>query len=285
MHEQFHKAQETCLAPCRRLMEASQEDVLPALLEGRAVLQVHGPTSVMYRREPLVAVRESLGRVRDVPQRGLQSCEWQLRTIARVTQHDRHVVPCRTGRPFVPRRPFVLGAEVPERDGRIVKALRERVVEHAQDGEERLVPQREVRLGVHAVGGVLVPAALHLVPHRRPEEALASGHEEPDRRGLRVPPRQAVDAVGIAPEGGALCDHLLPIVVQGMEQDRRDVQDHSAIARKQGVHQRVLLVLGAVLWPFEWQVVHADVPLHIVYVQKLVVKTALVLLDALHAQL
>mmetsp|Transcript_82175 Transcript_82175/g.227956 ORF Transcript_82175/g.227956 Transcript_82175/m.227956 type:complete len:357 (+) Transcript_82175:107-1177(+) len=291
VREKLHEVQQT--APAGWLLFAvAMHEFLPALLRTVAVFGLHGRTlrSVVQRQ----LLRRERPCVIDLPQaHALPEREGQLRTVARITQNDLGVGPGRTDHGLVPLH-FVLRAHllllVPlplarrPCDSRVVGALGQGVVEHVQDGRDRLVAEGKVPM---VVGPGLAPVAHanDLVPHRSAEYSFTTGHEEPHDCCLRMSPRLAVESVHVAHEGGMVTDHLLPVVIEGTEQDRGDVHGHTTIPSQQGVHQGILLVCREQLLPFHRQLDLVHVLLNLVHVHDLEIETAFVPLDALAAQL
>mmetsp|Transcript_41559 Transcript_41559/g.93767 ORF Transcript_41559/g.93767 Transcript_41559/m.93767 type:complete len:327 (+) Transcript_41559:634-1614(+) len=166
----------------------------------------------------------------------------------------------------------------------ILEALRPGVVVHAEDGEERLVAQgRDVlEVGLRVAP---VPHANELAPHGGAEDALTAGHEEPHHGHLCPRPGLTIDAIHVASKGGPLLHHLFPHVIQRLQQDGGNVKGHAAVARQQGVHEGVALRQGIQLPPMDRNLYQADELLGFVGMEYPVVKVALVLPDALGAEL
>mmetsp|Transcript_86486 Transcript_86486/g.253128 ORF Transcript_86486/g.253128 Transcript_86486/m.253128 type:complete len:360 (+) Transcript_86486:652-1731(+) len=124
-----------------------------------------------------------------------------------------------------------------------------------------------------------------LVPDCSGEDALAARHEEPHGGHLGVPPGQAVEAVDVAAEGGAAGDHLVPVAVQGAQQDRGDVHGDPSIPCQQRVHQRVFLLCRFQITPAYGQFHPGHVLFHLVPVYNAVVEVTPVPMDAVCTEL
>mmetsp|Transcript_11600 Transcript_11600/g.32390 ORF Transcript_11600/g.32390 Transcript_11600/m.32390 type:complete len:419 (+) Transcript_11600:63-1319(+) len=288
--EQLHEGQQCRLAVFGLLAKACHEHVLPALPRAVACLARHRRPG-----EDLRGVPRPLGAV-DVPVRHAEEGEGQLRAVPRVAEEQHGVVPRRAAGALEPRRLLVLGAHgrvlvwedvlgaVCDADSHVGEALRQRVIELLHYGQQDLVAQSQVLVPV-PVGVRVVPHARHLALHRLGEDALPTRHEEPHARDLRVPPRLPIQSVRVAAERSALPDHLVPIVVDGAQEDRGDVHGDAPIPCKQGVHQGVLLLHRAQVVPTKRQVHAAHVLVHLVEMHDHVIKPASVCTNALDAKL
>mmetsp|Transcript_147274 Transcript_147274/g.410247 ORF Transcript_147274/g.410247 Transcript_147274/m.410247 type:complete len:232 (+) Transcript_147274:226-921(+) len=208
--EELHEVQHMGLSRTSSAMVSWQEHAVPAILHGCAIRQ-----------------RLDLHRLAgpNVPQGHAEVVgegERQLRAQPRLMQQQLRVVPRGARIGVVPS----WGLQLRAHDMRallvlhllVLDARRQAVVEHAHHGREGLVPHGEVRVVVSTIPCLRrVPQVSHandLAPHRAAKDALAPGHEQPHCEDFGVLPRHAVDTIHVAPEGGALGDHLVPILVQ-----------------------------------------------------------------------
>mmetsp|Transcript_65212 Transcript_65212/g.147088 ORF Transcript_65212/g.147088 Transcript_65212/m.147088 type:complete len:247 (+) Transcript_65212:366-1106(+) len=227
--------------------------------------------------------------VHDVPVDHAEQGEGQVRAVSRITEQDPRVVPRRPGDTLEPLGHLILRAEVltrpVPRDHRpIIGALRQRIVEDAQDGEYRLVAKCLEGQAVSS-SRVHISHADDLIPNSRAKDALAPRHQEPDGHGLGVPPRLAIGTVHVATEGGPADDHILPVLVKGAQQNRVYVQRDPAIPRQKGIHEGVLLLAQVELLPADRELDPVHILLHFVKVHDAVLKGAPVPADGVDAEL
>mmetsp|Transcript_24577 Transcript_24577/g.70664 ORF Transcript_24577/g.70664 Transcript_24577/m.70664 type:complete len:208 (+) Transcript_24577:269-892(+) len=169
----------------------------------------------------------------------------QLRALAGLAQHEPRVGARGAGQSAGPRGRCVLRAGLADWDRRVIIALGQAVVEHAQDRREHLVPEGAPPPGPLSRPPVAGRRALHchpghggyLVRRHGAEDPLPAGHQEPNGAGLRMRPGHSLKAVHVAPERGATSNHLIPVLIKTVEKDQGHVNGNSTISCQKCIHE------------------------------------------------